>query len=565
MKIAVAQINPTVGDLRENSRKIQDFARRARRAEADLVVFPEMCVTGYPPLDLLENDYFIDAAKEALDWIARHVPRDLGVIVGLPLRNTSPIGKRLRNAAVLLHDGAKQGIVYKTLLPTYDVFDEHRYFEPAAERRVIEWRGVRLGLHICEDMWNSEQQAEFHMYGDNPVDELAADAADLFINISASPFSRGKHARRNQLIGEICRRHGIPFILANQAGANTEIIFDGDSRVHRADGALALCAPSFEEALLVWDTKGTYEPCALEHEDVADLHDALVLGVRDYFEKTGFFAGALVGLSGGVDSAVTCALAVEAIGADSVVGITMPSRYSSQGSVDDSGVLAEALGIRFHRLSIEPAVGAFEEMLADLFAGTSRDVTEENIQARIRGVALMAYSNKFNYLLLSTGNKSESAVGYSTLYGDMNGGLAVISDVFKTEVYDLARYINRRADRAIIPDSTLDKPPSAELRPNQRDDDTLPPYPVLDRILRLYVEKRLELDAVVDHTGIDRKLVQHVLRLVDQNEYKRRQAPPGLRVSEKAFGMGRRLPIVMRWSREVGQEIVQEGTSALDR
>jgi len=563
MKIALAQINPIVADLIGNAKKIVDYAWRARDEGAELVVFPELCVTGYPPLDLLENGAFIDATAETVVWIAAHVPQDMGVILGAPLRNPERIGKRLHNSAILLEAGERRGEVSKTLLPTYDVFDEYRYFEPAHERHVIPWRGLRLGLHVCEDMWNNEEQVPYHLYRENPISDLAAQGADLFINISASPFSLGKHHWRSTIIEEICREHGLPFVLVNTVGANTEIVFDGDSRVHAPDGTLIQCAPSFEEALVIWDTDAPAAPCPLSRTDMEDLHDALVLGIRDYVQKTGAFEKALIGLSGGIDSAVTCALAVNALGAERVVGVTMPSKYSSSGSVEDSRKLAEALGIELHTIPIMPAVSAFGEMLADVFAGTREDVTEENIQSRTRGVTLMAISNKFDYLLLSTGNKSEMAVGYTTLYGDTNGGLAVLADVFKTQVYELAHYINQRAGREVIPQSTITKPPSAELRPGQTDQDSLPPYEVLDRILKLYVEGWFETDAIVEMTGFDRALVLDVLRKVDRNEYKRRQVPPGIRVSYKAFGIGRRLPIVARWNREVVQGIADPAQHVL--
>ena len=564
MRIALAQINPIVGDLRGNSHKIVDHVKRGRDAGARLVVFPELCVTGYPPLDLLENAYFVDAAAESVSWIAAHVPPDVGVIIGTPERNPSPFGKRLFNAALLLEQGGIRARAHKTLLPTYDVFDEYRYFQPATSRSVVDWNGLRIGLHVCEDMWNSHEQAEYHAYECNPIDELAAQGIDLLINISASPFSVGKHVERNRIISAICQKHRVPFAFVNQVGCNTEIIFDGDSRVHGPDGRPLHCAPSFEEALLVWDTEAS-TPCAdPARDDVRDLHDALTLGIRDYFRKTGFFTRAVVGLSGGIDSAVTCALAVEALGSDSVVGLAMPSRYSSTGSVTDARALAEALGIPLHVVPIEPAVKAFEEMVSALFEGTEPGVAEENIQARSRGVTLMAYSNKFGHLLLSTGNKSEMAVGYATLYGDMNGGLAVLSDVFKTQVYELARFINERAGRDLIPQNTITKPPSAELRPGQTDQDSLPPYEVLDEILRLYIEETRELEEIVSRTGFDRDVVLDTLTRVDSNEYKRRQAPPGLRVSAKAFGIGRRLPIVMRWDRGQGMEIVRDGATVLD-
>ena len=556
MIIALAQINPIVGDLLGNSRKIIDFAFQARDRGAELVVFPELCVTGYPHQDLVEKTFFIEAVQGTIDHIAATVPHNIGIIIGAPLPNPEPIGKRMYNVALLYEGGELKDQVHKTLLPTYDVFDEQRYFEPAHEHHLVVWRGLRIALHICEDMWNNEEKAEYHLYETNPIDTLAALQPDLFINISASPFSVGKHNQRNTLIREICREHKVPFLLVNTVGANTELIFDGDSRVHLANGGQVLCAPSFEQSLLTWDMEAHRDPYITPHEDTEDLHDALVLGIRDYFEKTGTFNKALVGLSGGIDSAVTCALAVQALGPERIVGVTLPSKYSSTGSVEDSRVLARNLGISFSEMPIVPAVDAFENMLAYQFAGTRVGVAEENIQARVRGVSLMALSNKFNYLLLSTGNKSEMAVGYATLYGDMNGGLAVLADVFKMQVYALAAYINRLAGEAVIPESIITKPPSAELRPNQKDSDSLPPYDVLDQILHYYIEEHVERDIIAERTGIDVLLIDQILRRVDSNEYKRRQAPPGLRVSGKAFGVGRRLPIVMRWNRDAFSEVI---------
>jgi NAD+ synthase (glutamine-hydrolysing) len=388
------------------------------------------------------------------------------------------------------------------------------------------------------------------------VCELAEQEVDFFVNISASPFSIGKHHVRNGLVESICEEHERPFLLCNQVGANTEIVFDGDSRIHAADGTRLDCAASFEEDLLVWDTDAQHAPCTMQRDDVADLHDALTLGIRDYFEKTGIFDKALVGLSGGIDSAVTCALATNALGPERVVGVTMPSEISSEGSVTDSEALARNLGIEFKQIPIKQAVDAFDAMLAPHFEGTALGVAEENIQSRARGLTLMALSNKFGHLLLSTGNKSEMAVGYVTLYGDTNGGVAVLSDVLKTRVYELARHINARAEQPVIPQNTIDKPPSAELREDQEDTDSLPPYDVLDPILKRYIEEKKELTTIVDETGADETLVRDVLRMVDQNEYKRRQAPPGLRVSDKAFGIGRRMPIVMQWDRTAVEDTV---------
>jgi NAD+ synthase (glutamine-hydrolysing) len=548
MNIALCQINPIVGDLAGNADRILRFARKAADGGADLAVFPEMCVTGYPPLDLLENAGFIDDVEHAVERIAAEAPPELGVLIGAPERSETRGSRRLRNAAILLEGGRRLATVHKVLLPNYDVFDEVRYFEPGGACIPVEFRGRRLGIHICEDMWNSEPYSEARLYDRDPISELAAAGADLLINLSASPFSLGKHQVRNQVIEQICRRTGLPMVLVNLVGANTEIIFDGDSRVHRADGTRVCCAPSFEEHVLFWKTADE-TVCSLEHGTVEDLHDALVMGVRDYFTKTGAFTKALIGLSGGIDSAVTCALAAEALGSQRVVGVTMPGPYSSEGSVTDSARLAANLGIQYSEIPILPAVDAFGQMLDEEFAGTPPGVAEENIQARARGMTLMALSNKFGYLVLSTGNKSEMAVGYATLYGDMNGGLAVLSDVFKQEVYRLAEFINERAGRELIPESTITKPPSAELRPNQTDQDTLPPYEVLDVILKLYVEELRDAGAIVHMTDFERGEVERVLAMVDQNEYKRRQAAPGLRVSTKAFGVGRRMPVVMRRSR----------------
>lgn len=551
MKIALAQINPIVGNLRGNGQKIINYAQQARSQGADLVVFPEMSVVGYPPQDLLENTLFIEEVQQAVAWIAAAVPGNLGLILGAPVPNPAPTGKRLFNAALLYEGGQRLGEVHKTLLPTYDVFDEGRHFAAASAWSVVKWRGLKLGLHICEDMWNSAAQAEYHLYEQNPIDRLASQGADLLINISASPFSRGRHQERTALIREICQQHPLPFLLVNQVGGNTELIFDGDSRVHGADGQMVRCGASFREDLLLWEMEAIHQPCRVERDDIADIHDAIALGLHDYFHKTGGFNKVVLGLSGGIDSAVTCALAVAALGAERVVGVTMPSAYSSSGSVEDSQALAENLGIEFHRIPIKPAIAAFDQMLEDVFADTEPGVAEENLQARSRGIVLMALSNKFDYLLLSSGNKSEVAVGYVTLYGDTNGGLAVLSDVFKTCVYELAQHINRRAGRTLIPENTITKPPSAELKPGQQDSDSLPPYEILDAILQRYISGQQDLEQIVAAVGCDRDLVLKILRQVDRNEYKRRQAPPGLRVTSKAFGIGRQMPIVMRWDRKI--------------
>ncbi len=578
MRIALCQINTIVGDLAGNAEKILAWSQRAIDDNADLAVFPELCITGYPPQDLMDRPSFMDEVEDAVNYVSAGVPSGLAVLIGAPVRNSERTGKRLFNAALLIEEGKITGSAYKALLPTYDVFDEFRQFEPGETRRFVPFQGRKLGLHVCEDMWNNKEIAPFHIYSANPIDELAASGADLFVNLSASPFAVGKSEERTQLIQESCREHGLPFVYVNQVGANTELIFDGDSRVHAADGTILWHAKPFVEDFFVWDSDSSLlgqslsrlvgkglevvdrtatPPASLGRplprggrgdNDIAQIHDALVLGIRDYVEKTGpgVFEKALVGLSGGVDSAVTCALAATALGPDRVVGVTMPSKYSSDGSVSDSKSLARNLGIEIHEISIRPAVDAFTTMLKPLFVSTQEGVAEENIQARSRAVTLMALSNKFNYLLLTTGNKSEMAVGYATLYGDMSGGLAVISDLFKTQVYELANHINERAGQNVIPQNTITKPPSAELRPGQLDQDSLPPYYVLDAILDLYIEEARGLGDIVKATGYDEALVARIIGMVDRNEYKRRQAAPGLRVSDKAFGVGRRVPIVMR-------------------
>ena len=563
MRLALAQINPTVGDLAGNLARMLGATRQAEQQGADLVILPELCVTGYPPQDLLGHDDFLNDVEAAMAHFVAQAPPSVGVIFGAPLRSTDDRGKRVVNAALVAESGRIVGRVDKQLLPTYDVFDEARYFAAAGVQAPVMWRGLRIGLHVCEDMWDQTPWGEaggplHHHYHADPIGQLGDQGVDLFVNVSASPFASGKEAYRSSLIEMACARWNVPFVMVGQVGANTELIFDGDSRAHRSDGTIAARAPLFEEALVVADLDTLRLPAPRSprtpgpRDRIANLHDALVLGIRDYARKSPFFTGALLGLSGGIDSALTAALAVEALGADQVWGVTMPSKYSSGGSVDDSYALAQALGIRIDTVSIAPAVEAFETMLAPVDGGLS-GVAEENLQSRTRGVALMALSNQWGKLLLSTGNKSEMAVGYATLYGDMNGGLAVLSDVLKTDVYRLSRYVNARAGRELIPQSTIDKAPSAELRPDQKDEDSLPPYHVLDVILARYVERRQDAGRISEQTGFDLGLVREIIALVDRNEFKRRQAAPGLRVTGKAFGSGRRHPIVMQRTR-VGEQ-----------
>jgi NAD+ synthase (glutamine-hydrolysing) len=544
LRVALVQFNPTVGDLEGNSARMIALAKEARQGGADLVVFSELCVVGYPPMDLLERHSFIDATAEAVDWVIRRFPKDTGVIFGAPITNRSGSGKPLLNAALLAENGETIAVVAKQKLPTYDVFDESRYFERGGPQEPVHWRNVKLGIHICEDMWERD-----------PVCYLGDRGADVFINISASPFATGKIEERDEIMLGLCQKYDKPFLYANQVGANTEILFDGSSTALSGNGNLQVALRPFVEEIGFWDTSlpSTARP---DRDDIDDVLDALVMGVRDYVEKTDAFEKVVVGLSGGIDSAVTCALATLALGPDRVMGLTMPSRFSSPGSISDSEELAANLGIACHEIPISPAVDAFTAMLQEMFEGTTQGVAEENIQARARGLTLMAVCNKFNYLLLTTGNKSELATGYATLYGDMSGGLAVLSDVFKTQVYELAHRINERLDRVAIPETTITKPPSAELRPDQQDTDSLPPYDVLDPILKCYIEDGLDDEDIVEQTGEDWQLIRDIIRMVDRNEYKRRQAAPGLRISKKAFGVGRRMPIVMRYSEVASDHMV---------
>lgn len=558
MKIAVVQFNPIVGDIAGNARRILKITQEASAKGADLAVFPELCAVGYSHHDLLDNDYVVSSIEVATAWIHEHLPLGMALIFGTVRRNPSPLGKRLFNSAAFLESGKPARFVDKMLLPTYDLYDEYRYFEPAKSQTPIKFKGLILGIHICEDMWNLEKYASYLVYERNPLAELMEKGAQVLINLSASPFSHGRHDLRTELIRGICAQHRVPFLMANQVGANTEMVFDGDSRVHAANGDLLCLAPSFEETVLYWNTFDHRPIQATPHDRVQDIFDALVCGIREYDRKSGQFKKHLIGLSGGIDSAVTAALAVEAVGAHRVMGITMPSEYSSEGSITDSQSLAHNLGIPCHTLPIKGAVTSFKDLLAPLFEGTKEDLAEENIQARTRGLALMAVSNKFGHLLLSTGNKSEMAMGYTTLYGDMAGGLAVLADVFKTDVYLLAEFINQKAGRAVIPLSSIEKPPSAELRPDQLDQDSLPPYPVLDEILRLYIEERKDVFAICDQLGHEEDFVRDILSVVDRNEFKRKQAAPGLRVSKKAFGTGRRMPLVMKMDRIALEQLKQE-------
>jgi NAD+ synthase (glutamine-hydrolysing) len=546
MKVTIGQLNPVVGDISGNLQKAKQALEESSAAGADLIVFPELFLVGYPPKDLLERPWFIQqvtAAIEELTRISAGYPQT-GILIGAPLPTGRETGKSLANAAVLIYQGKILLTQQKSLLPTYDVFDEARHFAPANGISVIPFKDERLGISICEDAWNDPDfWPDRMLYDDDPIQKLADQGATLLINISASPFYLGKDELRYNLIRSHAQKHRIPFIFVNQIGGNDELIFDGGSMCFDYKGDAILVAPFFKEHLQTVDmslkgTPGSYLP----HKKIESIYQALVLGLRDYLRKCGF-KRAVVGLSGGIDSALTAALAVAALGKENVLGITMPSPFSSGGSIEDSRQLTKNLEIQFQEIPIAPIYQAYIETLSGYFEGKEPDVTEENIQARIRGNILMAFSNKFGYLALSTGNKSELAVGYCTLYGDMSGGLSVISDVPKTMVYELAEYINRQ--KVIIPEDTIRKAPSAELRPGQVDQDTLPPYPILDKILYYYIEEGYSLEEIIG-LGIEPETAQWVVRTVDRNEYKRKQAAPGLKVTSKAFGVGRRMPVAKK-------------------
>ena len=543
MKIGLAQINTTIGDLEGNTDKIRQAVRKAEAAGVDLVVFSEMTITGYPPRDLLERTSFVKGnlskLKEVAGWSER-----VRIVCGFVDRGEGEGRKALFNAGAVLDGGKIVSCHHKSLLPTYDVFDETRYFEPARERSIVDFKGRRIGLSICEDIWNDKDFWREQRYGIDPVEELVGKGAEILINMSGSPYSTGKHMIRRQMIGEVARKYKRPLVYVNQVGGNDELLFDGASFAVNRQGDVVSQCRDFEEDLVVFDTE---DECGEIHdvskEEEESVLKALVMGTRDYTEKCGF-RKVVLGLSGGIDSSMTAVIACRALGQENVMGVMMPSPYSSEGSLRDGKKLAESLGISYRILPISEIFSAYLGALDGVFEGRDRDVTEENIQARIRGNLLMAISNKFGYLVLTTGNKSETAVGYSTLYGDMAGGLAVISDVPKTLVYGLARYVNREGE--VIPKEVLEKAPSAELRPNQRDEDSLPPYGVLDGILKAYVEENLNPDDVVS-LGYDADVVREVVRRIDASEFKRRQSVPGLRVTSRAFGMGRRLPIAQRY------------------
>lgn len=547
MKITLAQLNPVVGDIDGNTEKIRETLRSCEKSSPDLVVFPELFITGYPPRDLLERRSFIDRVDHAVDDIidfSKEFP-EMGILFGAPRKTGRDTGRGLFNSALLVKNGGLLFTQHKSLLPMYDVFDEVRYFDPAPSTSVTGLNDQMLGISICEDAWNDPQLFPGRFYTTDPQTALAEAGAGFFVNISASPFHAGKECVRFDIFRRHAQRHSVPFAVVNQVGGNDELIFDGRSMCLDANGDPVVVLPAFEEAVVTVDTSasgipGNYRPM----DEVESIRRALVLGLRDYVNKCGF-SRVIVSLSGGIDSAVVCCLAVEALGPGRVTAATMPGPYSSPGSVDDSITLAKNLGIVIHEIPVTGIYDMYAQTLGELVDSEKKiNVTLENIQARIRGNIIMALSNEYGCLVLSTGNKSEMAVGYCTLYGDMSGGLAVISDVPKMMVYKLARNINR--EKEVIPGAIITKPPSAELRPDQVDQDTLPPYEILDKILEAYIDD-MDSPAEIVKKGFDRETVEWVVRQVDRNEYKRRQAATGLRVTPKAFGSGRRMPIAARY------------------
>jgi NAD+ synthase/NAD+ synthase (glutamine-hydrolysing) len=543
VKIALGQINPTIGDFTGNSKKIIESARQALARGAEMVLFPELAVCGYPPRDLLEKPAFVERNQQVIDEIAQAVP-GITVVCGFVSPARVETGKSVMNSAAVLRDGAVQFVQSKMLLPTYDVFDELRYFDPAKSQKLFPAGGSQFAVTICEDAWNDKHFWHRRLYSVDPVDELLHAGGNLVINISASPFHLGKRELRRQMLETIARDNKVPVLFVNQVGGNDSLIFDGSSMVIAPDGRIVTQAKSFEEDLVIFDSDtmqgDMHEQTAV---GVPSAYAALVLGTRDYVRKCGF-SRVIIGLSGGMDSALTAAIAVDALGKENVTGMAMPSQYSSEHSIKDARELACRLGIRFEVIPIGTIFDEYRKTLSPLFSRLPEGIAEENLQSRIRGNLLMAFSNKFGELVLTTGNKSEVAVGYCTLYGDMVGGLGVISDVPKTMVYDLGRYVNSM--NPVIPQSTIDKPPSAELRPDQKDSDSLPPYEILDKIMEDYVEHYRTAEQIAAGRGYDEQVVRDVIRMIERSEYKRQQAAPGLKITPKAFGVGRRFPIAQK-------------------
>lgn len=544
MKIALAQLNYHIGNFELNTQKNISYLQQAKAEGADLVVFSELSICGYSPQDLLDYDSFMEACEHALSTIAEHCD-SIACIIGMPIKNEVLDGKDFYNVAHFIENKKIKATVKKSLLPTYDVFDEYRYFEPGETFKCIEFKGKKIALTICEDLWNINDNP---MYVSCPMDTLIKESPDLMINIAASPFSYCHDEERKSILSDNCKKYNLPLFYVNAVGAQTEIIFDGGSLVFNKQGEIMAELPYFKEALGVFDVEelkisATFPPQIITESDISQIHKALIIGIQDYFSKSGF-KKAVLGLSGGIDSAIVCALAAEALGPEHVHAILMPSKYSSDHSIKDALDLVQNLGCLHQIIPIEKASEAFEISLADSFRGLAPNLTEENIQARCRGIILMALSNKFGYILLNTSNKSEVSVGYGTLYGDMCGAMGVIGDVYKTQVFELAKYINR--NREIIPINTIVKPPSAELRPDQKDSDSLPEYDLLDKLLMAHIEHKMDRKQLIE-MGFDKDLVTRILKLVNTAEFKRFQAPPILRVSPKAYGMGRRVPIVSKY------------------
>ncbi len=540
MKIALAQLNYTIADIVGNKEKIIVALNKAKESAADLVVFSELSICAYPPDDLLDYPHFISNCIQAVEEIAKHAI-GITVILGSPTFNESKIGRRLYNSACILQDGIVKHTAHKTLLPTYDVFNEARYFEANSSFKTIEINGKKIAITICEDLWF---EMERFNYSGNPLEELSKYRPDLLINISASPFNMHKKIERLNVLKNVCMRYALPLVYVNQTGVHTDLVFDGNSMVINENGSLVLECSSFKEDFQIFDTeKENREIDFKETEETELMHDALIYGIQNFFGKMGF-SKAVLGSSGGIDSAVVQALATRALGAENVKAILMPSDFSSEGSVLDAKKLSENLKNNFEILPISNVFDSFGQTLKPMFEGLEFDLAEENIQARSRAVLLMAISNKFGHILLNTSNKSEMSVGYTTLYGDMCGSLSVMGDLYKTDVYKLARFINK--DLEIIPYSIIDKAPSAELRPNQKDSDSLPEYDVLDQILELYIEKQKGIEEIVQ-LGFESALVNRIIGMVNRNEYKRFQAPPIIRIRSKAFGRGRQIPLVSKW------------------
>jgi len=545
MKIALAQINCHIGNFKENTGKITEAINRAKQNKVDLIVFSELSICGYPPLDLLENKDFINDCYNSINNIAENCI-DIAAIIGGPVINNDK-GKKLFNSAFFLNNGKIESIYNKTLLPTYDIFDEYRYFEPNTNFNLVEYNSKKIAITICEDLWDNQPVensfAKEKLYKVSPMEILYKQKPDFIINISASPFSYSQQYSREKVLIENAKKYSVPIFYVNQVGANAELIFDGNSMVINSKGEIFKELKLFEEDFAIIDSDNLFtnsDEILNNNNYISKIHDALILGIKDYFFKT-HFSKAVIGLSGGIDSAVTLVLAVKALGKENVRVLLMPSKYSSEHSITDAVCLANNLNVQYEIINIEQIVESFENKLNPLFKNTKPDITEENIQARIRGTLLMAISNKFGNILLNTTNKSEAAVGYGTLYGDMNGGLSVLGDVYKTDVYNLADFINQ--SKEIIPQNTINKPPSAELRPDQKDSDSLPEYDILDKILFQYIEQKNSISEIVA-LNFDEETVSKVVNMVNRNEYKRFQAPPILRISTKAFGTGRRIPLV---------------------